>query len=264
MAVPRVAVVIAVASATVMAALAGAPAHAAAAPAAPSNLAAKFGNLTWIDNATDEYGFVVERLYGNTWGVIGSVGRDVTSFTNGAAVSGMTYRVRAWNAGGASYSNDASGVYFTGGGGSQAVTVTPVSAAGAAPFTVTLIALASMESTYTWYFGDGTSATGATVTHTFANSAAWIDANSTYLATVRAIGPAIDFGNYIGVATVPVTVTALPLVAAPSGLTATSPAKARVNLSWMNTPSQATEIQRAVHSPSGFQALSTPVTTKAR
>jgi subtilisin family serine protease len=86
------------------------------APGAPTNLTATAGsagsvNLSWTDNATDEYGFKVERSTdGSTFGQLATVGPNVTSYadTGLAASTAYWYRVRPYGQGGDSgYSNTA-------------------------------------------------------------------------------------------------------------------------------------------------------------
>ena len=68
--------------------------------------------LKWIDNATNEKGFKIERLKDNeqSFHEIATVGTDVTTYTdNGLTTGTYLYRVRAFNtAGNSSYSNVAS------------------------------------------------------------------------------------------------------------------------------------------------------------
>jgi hypothetical protein len=87
-------------------------------PAAPSNLvAARSGGsvqLTWIDNATDELQFAIERCAGagcSTFAQIDAVGANITNYLDAAVVEGesYSYRVRAWKSGAYSdFSNVAS------------------------------------------------------------------------------------------------------------------------------------------------------------
>ena len=87
-------------------------------PAAPSNLSATASsssqiNLTWLDNATDETGYVVERstTSGSGFANIATLGANATSFTNTGLAASTTYfyRVRASNsAGNSAASNEAS------------------------------------------------------------------------------------------------------------------------------------------------------------
>jgi C1A family cysteine protease/predicted secreted protein len=85
-------------------------------PAAPSGLTATAIsrsqiNLTWIDNATNETGFKIERCKGSTcsnFGQIATVGANVTTYSSTGLSQSSTYRyrVRAYNAAGNSaYSN---------------------------------------------------------------------------------------------------------------------------------------------------------------
>jgi hypothetical protein len=83
-------------------------------PASPSSLAASSVaynsvGLTWLDNATNESGYKVERSSdGVTFTERASLGAGARSFTDGtvSASSGYYYRVRAYNSAGASgYSN---------------------------------------------------------------------------------------------------------------------------------------------------------------
>ena len=87
-----------------------------AVPAAPTSLTATAVsrsqiNLTWVDNATNETGYYVERCKGSTctnFVRIATLGANVTSFANTGLAKGSTYRYRvaAYNAGGMSaYSN---------------------------------------------------------------------------------------------------------------------------------------------------------------
>jgi titin len=79
-------------------------------PAAPSNLVATVQggsqiNLTWIDNSSNEQGFVIERSLNNsTWQVVFTAGPNVRNWSNTGLQSNTRYyyRVRAYNAFGSS------------------------------------------------------------------------------------------------------------------------------------------------------------------
>lgn len=99
-----------VAGLALAAALITAPASHAA-PSGPSNLIASVDRdfrvtLTWTDNSTAENGFVIERCTGyfvcGSYGEVGNVGANVTTFTDGFEVysGAMNYRVRAYDASG--------------------------------------------------------------------------------------------------------------------------------------------------------------------
>ena len=84
-------------------------------PAAPSGLVANVSknrvDLTWVDNATNEEGYTVERRKetDTQWQTIGTVAADVRTFsdTQFARRTDYVYRVRAFNASGPSeYSPD--------------------------------------------------------------------------------------------------------------------------------------------------------------
>jgi len=55
--------------------------------------------LTWVDNATNEEGFKIERLIGSTYREIATVRTNVESYTDSGLLEGITYcyRVRAFN-----------------------------------------------------------------------------------------------------------------------------------------------------------------------
>lgn len=102
------------------------------APAAPSGLAATAAStsaigLAWTDNSTTEEGFQIERAAaGSTsFGLIATVGIDVTTYTDSGLGAGESYdyRVRAYNGvGDSAWSNTATGTTDTSsGGGSVAV-----------------------------------------------------------------------------------------------------------------------------------------------
>ncbi len=85
-------------------------------PNAPSNLVATAIsrsqiNLSWMDNATNETGFRIERCKGSTctnFAQIATVGADVTSYSNTKLTASTTYRYRvlAYNeSGNSAYSN---------------------------------------------------------------------------------------------------------------------------------------------------------------
>lgn len=86
-------------------------------PAAPSNLVltvigSSQINLAWVDNASNEDGFYIERKTGaGSYAQIASVGANVTSYANNTGLSASTqyyYRVRAYNINWSTpYSNEA-------------------------------------------------------------------------------------------------------------------------------------------------------------
>ncbi|GAB6067761.1 hypothetical protein JCM13664_10800 [Methylothermus subterraneus] len=80
------------------------PAQATSAPNAPSNLSASAQSesiqLTWIDNASNESGFKIERsLDGQSFAQIATLGENATSFIDTGLTASTTYyyRVRAYN-----------------------------------------------------------------------------------------------------------------------------------------------------------------------
>ncbi|MCR4396172.1 MAG: fibronectin type III domain-containing protein, partial [Candidatus Saccharicenans sp.] len=86
-------------------------------PLAPSGLqavalSASSVRLTWVDNAYNEDGFLIERKTGSSgsWSQVGTAGQDTTTYTD-SGLSELTtyyYRVRAYNnAGQSDYSNEA-------------------------------------------------------------------------------------------------------------------------------------------------------------
>jgi hypothetical protein len=114
-------------------------------PAAPSGLTANGVStsqidLAWIDNASDEDGFKIERSSdGVNFSQIAIVGANATTHSNTGLPSGAsyTYRVRAYNSGGDSpYSNTASAMTLPG--------------APAAPGSLTLKAVSSSQINLTW------------------------------------------------------------------------------------------------------------------
>jgi YD repeat-containing protein len=86
-------------------------------PNTPTNLTAVVAsltqiNLSWIDNATNETGFKIERKIGTggTYSQIATLGVNVTTYLDTGLKAGTTYyyRVRAYNgAGDSGYSNEA-------------------------------------------------------------------------------------------------------------------------------------------------------------
>ena len=117
-------------------------------PAAPSSLSgsavsASQINLTWSDHASNETGFVIERCQGvgcSTFAAVGTVGANVTSYSNTGltASTSYSYRVAATNGAGTSgYSNTASATTTPG--------TTP-----AAPSSLTAAAVSASQINLTW------------------------------------------------------------------------------------------------------------------
>ncbi len=225
--------------------LPAATASAVTIPLAPSNLvvgptgSSSFA-VVWADNSSDETGFEIERcantstldpsgnlvLGGCTtstaFSLRATAAANATSYIDGAFGT-FTYRVRAVNSAGAS--GWTASVHSQTIGVPTAV-IAPVSAATA---TVAVAfdgagssALIGSLVTHEWSFGDGATALGATVSHTYAAAGTYsvmltvtdTQGNASYARTTVTVGPA----PYVPVA--------------PSGVTATSTVKQRVDLKW--------------------------------
>lgn len=224
-----------------------APGHAATPPAAPTGLTATFTTgamtLAWTDTSSDETGFVVERcLTATSCGRIGGTAAGVTTFVDTWYGTGTNdYRVYAVNAGGASApSNVASSGLF--GTGEVTARLAAVPTTGVAPFVVTFDGSASTALNgavvgWDWSFGDDATASGASVSHTF-------NVPGTYVVRLRATATSVFGGGFASATTgVLVTVTAPPLpLVAPSNLTAVSPARGQVRLTWTTPASSATSL----------------------
>src|SRR5207249_3607532 len=199
---------------------------------APANLtaftmSAAAVNLAWTDNSSNETSFRIERsTSGGMFNEIGSVGADVTAFSDTGLTAGTqyAYRVRAANVDGTSaYSNVASTV--------TALPAAPTSlSAGAASTTQINLAWVDNASSETGFkierSPDGTlfsqiATLGANIT---AYSDSGVSAGSQYYYRVKAYN-GIGDSAYTNIAS---SITALP--AAPSGLTATAASTSQINL----------------------------------
>ena len=217
-------------------------------PAAPSGLTASQSGflvqLTWQDNSSNETVFYIERCQGvgctDFGSFIATQWPNVPSYTDYSAVTGQSYRyrVRAYNSGGYSaYSNIASILV---GAANQPPTAV-ISAApttGVAPLSVVFNGSGSSDpdgtiATWAWSFGDGTSGSGPVITHVYTAVGFYV-ANL----TVTDNGGASSTAS----ATISVTTGSSSAPTAPTNLAAKSNTRARINLSWINTATNATSI----------------------
>jgi PKD repeat protein len=215
-------------------------APAAAAPVAPTNLQAVLVGgvqLTWQDNSSDESLFSIESCWGSgctSFRQIATVGANSTSYVDPTSDAGVNrYRVAAVQAdGSAAYSAIAEVSYFGAEEPSASFTANPTE--GTAPLPVTFDGTASaafgggLVNSWTWTLGDGTTATGAVVSHTYQQPGSY-----TVVLTVR---------TALGVDATSTVVSVRPGLVAPQSLLATATARGRVDLSWTNPVSSTTSI----------------------
>ena len=216
-----------------------------AAPVAPSAVAARSGPagpaVSWADNSGDESGFSIERCLGvncTEFGQIATVGAGLTSYTDAFNVGNAArYRVRAFNnAGYSGYSNSAEIVLVSTGDALARMSAAPSS--GPAPLTVmfdgsTSTALNGTIATWVWSFGDNQTATGITAGHVYTTP-------GVYAASLK-VTTAGTFGGAIVSTAMIITVTPPPLVA-PNDLSAASPARGQIRLTWSNPSSSTTKL----------------------
>jgi Zn-dependent metalloprotease/outer membrane protein W len=209
-------------------------------PAAPTSLTAtaiSSGriNLAWVDNASSEAGFKVERSTdGVSFVEIAVLGPNVRSYSNTSLAGSTTYhyRVRAYDGPNHSdYSNLAS-----------ATTLAPP----APPTGLTAAAVSSSRVNLVW-IDNATTETGykversadgvsfALVASTAANARTYANLNLTAATAYHYRVGATDGSNtsYSGV----VLVTTLPAPPPPSGLAAAVVSSSRINLSWADNAS---------------------------
>ena len=200
--------------------------------------------LTWQDNSSNETVFYIERCQGvgctNFGSFIATQWPNVPSYTDYSAVTGQSYsyRVRAYNSGGYSaYSNIASILVGAANQPPTAV-ISAVPTTGVAPLSVAFNGSGSSDpdgtiATWAWSFGDGTSGSGPMITHVY-SAAGFYVAN----VTVTDNGGASSTTS----ATISVTTGAASVPTAPTNLAASSSTRARINLTWINTATNATSI----------------------
>jgi PKD repeat protein len=217
-------------------------------PAAPSGLTVSLSGflvqLTWQDNSSNETAFYIERCQGvgctNFASFVATQWPDVPSYTDYAVAAGTSYcyRVRAYNGGGYSaYSNIAS--ILVGAANQQPTAViSAVPTTGVAPLSVAFNGSGSSDpdgtiATWAWSFGDGALGSGRVITHVYSPA-------GFYIATLTVT----DNGGASNTTSASINVTpgtsAVP--AAPTNLAASSSIRARVNLTWINTATNATSI----------------------
>jgi subtilisin family serine protease len=211
------------------------------APAAPTNLVATpvsltSINLTWTDNSTGESGFRIERSSdGVTFLQVGSVGANVTSFTNNFLTGGASYwyRVRAYEGG-------LNGPW-------SEVVVGSTMPPPAAPTNATAAALSNASIRVDWT-DNATSETGYKVERSLdgvawtqvmtlpANATTWTNVNltagTTYHYRVRANEGTVN-GAFSNVA----TATTFPPPATPTGVTATALSTSSIRVDWTDNSS---------------------------
>ena len=216
-------------------------------PAAPSNLVATAVsssriNLTWVDNATNETGYKVERSPNGVSFTQIALLWSVTTYADTSLTAGTAYhyRVRAYE--GASnhsaYSNVAMTTTLAAPSAPSNLTATPVSPSG---INLAWTDTSAYEQGYKVESStDGVNfaqiaSVGANVT-SYANTS--LTAGTTYHYRVRAYdGP--NHSSYSNVASA--TTQAPP--AAPSNLVATAVSSSRINLTWVDNATNESRLQ---------------------
>jgi titin len=198
--------------------------------------------FTWTDNSSDETYFYIERKTGatGTYSQIGSVGANVTTYTNTGLTQGTEYyyRVRAYNASGYStYSNEASATTLT----------------VSAPSDLAVAAVSYAQVTLTWTDNSGeeqgyrierkTGAAGAytQVGSVSANITTYTNTGLTqgteYYYRVRAYTGSnnSEYSNEVNTTTLALN--------APSGLTSTATGATKIQLTWTDNSNDETGFQ---------------------
>jgi len=216
-------------------------------PAPPTALAASLSGgairLTWLDHATDETAYQVERCTAadcSTSSLLSSLPADSTTFVDPVTLpTTYSYRVRAVNAAGGSAWSNVATVLVVGAFDPPSAAMTATPPTGPVPLSVTFDGSASFDfggpiASWAWSFGDGAVGSGRIATHAYI-------AAGTYVATLTVT----DGSGMTGSASTTVTVTQAPAptLVAPTGLRATSTVRARVDLVWTNPVSSTTALR---------------------
>jgi PKD repeat protein len=200
--------------------------------------------LTWQDNSSNETVFYIERCQGVGCtafeSFIATQWPNVPNYTDYSAVTGQrySYRVRAYNSGGYSaYSNIASILVGAANQPPTAV-ISALPTTGVAPLSVAFDGSRSTDidgtiAAWVWFFGDGTSGSGPMITHVYSTAGFYV-AN----VTVTDNGGASNTTSV----TINVTTGASSVPTAPANLAASSSTRGRINLTWINSATNATSI----------------------
>jgi transcriptional regulator CtsR/flagellar hook assembly protein FlgD len=214
-----------------------------ATPNAPLSLAATSltstsVRLTWIDNSTDEYGFVIERKLGVNGGYVQlpAIGPNSTTYTDTGLLPNTNYyyRIRAYNTVWSGYSNEVS------------VTTRIL----AAPSALVATALSSMSVKLTWV-DNSTDESGFTIerkigsggtyiqlsNYAAANAVMFTDTgllpSTNYYYRIRAFNTGYsNYSNEVSITT--------PQLNAPSALAATALSATSVRLNWTDNSTDET------------------------
>jgi Peptidase family M23/Fibronectin type III domain len=220
------------------------------APAAPSGVSATALSSTsvavsWADNSNNETSFVVFRWNGSAWAQIGTVGANVTSYTDMGLQASTTYyhTVCAQNGAGAGCAATYSTVTTPQGGGSTAPTApSGVSATAPSPTSVAVSWAdnSNNETSFVVFRWNGSA--WAQIGTVGANVTSYTDTglqpSTTYFHTVCAqnsVG-----ANCAATYSTATTLTGSSPPAAPSGMSATALSSSSIKVSWVDNSNNET------------------------
>jgi len=181
----------------------------------------------------------IEVIGGNasTWSEIASVGANVTTYSNTGLTANTTYnyRVRSYNSSGNSaYSNTATAQTVPASNNNPpiitagpSVVPDPATVGQNVAFSVTAVDSDGDALSYNWSFGDGTSGTGATPSHTYGSA-------GTFMASVSVNDG--RGGSTSGIVSLTVN-SGGALPAAPTNLAASSLSSSQINVMWTDNSS---------------------------
>ncbi|MHB1455501.1 MAG: fibronectin type III domain-containing protein [Armatimonadota bacterium] len=242
-------------------------------PIAPSDLTATAAlsteiDLQWIDNSTDETGFIIERAASasGTFTAIATVGSNVTNFTNTGLAASATYYYR---------------ICATNGAGNSGYTNTAFDTTPAAPVTIPIAptslaasAVSGSQINLTWT-DNSNNESGFIVERAASSSGAFtaiatlgsnittysntgLSASTTYFYRVCAANSA---GNSAYTNTASAATSAAPVTkpAAPGTLAASAVSASRIDLTWTDNSNNESEfkVERAATSGGAFTVIAT-------